>query len=234
MRADRRWARHAVATAGAVVLFTTGCEGPSALADGDKGGSSPGASAQAKRTASGSAAVKSAPNPGLTAFRAKPCPKPNEAEKTNGHLITTVADPREGVTVHPGGEPQTVLVKLCNTTDKPLREIALSAQVELNYAREQPPKLTVERREAPDGDWQTVELVVANDYQPLTGASGAQDLPAHGTRIVEYRISAAEDAPEGQGWLGVHAVRADADPFDAEGMRGGGSGGFPLSTEPRA
>ncbi|MBG0855411.1 hypothetical protein I2W78_27105 [Streptomyces spinoverrucosus] len=218
MRADRRWARFAVATAGAVILCTTACEGPSALADGDKDTSSPGTSEQA------------APNPGFAAFRAKPCPKPGEADKTNGHLITTVAGPSEGAAVRPGGEPQTVLVKLCNTTDQALRDIALSAQVELNYAREQPPKLTVERREAPDGDWQPVELVVANDFQPLTGASGAQDLPANGTRIVEYRISAADDAPAGQGWLSVHAVRANGDPFEVGDTRGGGSGGFPLST----
>jgi hypothetical protein len=141
--------------------------------------------------------------------------------------------PREGVTVHPGGEPRTVLVKLCNTTDGELRDIALSAQVELNYARERQPELTVERREAPDGDLKPVELVVANDYQSLTGASGARDLPARGTRVVEYRISAAEDAPAGEGQLQVHAVRADADPYDMGDMRGGGTGGFLLRTAPR-
>ncbi|MFB7323875.1 MULTISPECIES: hypothetical protein [unclassified Streptomyces] len=193
-----------------MIFFTTACEGPSALADGE-----------------------SSPNPGFAAFHAKPCPKLTDADKANGHLITTAAGPRKGITVHPGGEPQTVLVKLCNTTGKALRDIALSAQVESNYAGEQPPKLTVERREAPDGDWHPVELVVANDYQPLTGASGAQDLPAQGTRTVEYRISAAEGAPAGRGRLGIHAVRADADPFDMEDMRGGGSGGFPLTTAPR-
>ncbi|MFE9312547.1 hypothetical protein ACFYM5_33760 [Streptomyces sp. NPDC006706] len=210
MHADRRWARSAVAAAGAVIFFITACDGPSALADGE-----------------------SSPNPDFAAFQAKPCPKLTDADKANGHLITTAAGPREGITVRPGGEPQTVLIKLCNTTGKALRDIALSAQVESNYAGEQPPKLTVERREAPDGDWHPVELVVANDYQPLTGASGAQDLPAQGTRTVEYRISAAEDAPAGRGRLGIHAVRADADPFDMEDMRGGGSGGFPLTTASR-
>ncbi|MFB7455066.1 hypothetical protein [Streptomyces sp. NPDC056188] len=208
MHADRRWARSAVAAAGAVILFTTACEGPPASADGDKG------------------------NPGFAAFQGKPCPELTAADRTNGYLISTVADPREGITVRPGGEPRTVLVKLCNTTGRAHRDIALSAQVEWNYAGERPPKLTVERREAPDGDWHPVELVVANDYQPLTGASGARDLPAHGTRTVEYRISAAEDAPEGRGWLGIHAVRADADPLDMKDMRGGGSGGFPLTTAP--
>ncbi|MFF4867110.1 hypothetical protein ACWCRF_27545 [Streptomyces sp. NPDC002405] len=210
MHADRRWARFAVAAAGAAIFFITACEGPSALADGE-----------------------SSPNPDFAAFQAKPCPKLTDADKANGHLITTTAGPREGITVRPGGEPQTVLVKLCNTTGKALRDIALSAQIESNYAGEQPPKLTVERREAPDGDWHPVELVVANDYQPLTGASGAQDLPAQGTRTVEYRISAAEGAPAGRGRLGIHAVRADADPFDMEDMRGGGSGGFPLTTASR-
>lgn len=218
-----------------MILFTTACEGPSALAGGDKDKPAPGTSVQAERTPSTTAAAKSEPNADFAALRAKPCPKPTEADKTNGHLITTDAGPREGIVVHPGGEPQTVLVKLCNTTDKALRDIALSAQVELNYAHEQPPELRVERREAPDGDWQPVELVVVNDYQyqPLTGASGARDLPAHGVRIVEYRISAAEDAPTGQGRLDVHSVRADADPFDMEDLPGGGSGGFPLSTTPR-
>ncbi len=199
MHAGRRWARSAVAAAGAVVVFTTACQGPSALADGDKDNSSPGASAQATRTHSPPAAAKSSPNPGFATFQDKPCPKLTAADKANGHLITTVAGPREGITVHPGGEPQTVLVKLCNTTGKALRDIALSAQVEWNYAGEQPPRLTVERREAPDGDWHPVELVVANDYQPLTGASGARDLPAHGIRTVEYRISAAEGVPRGPG-----------------------------------
>ncbi|WP_141365601.1 hypothetical protein [Streptomyces sp. 6-11-2] len=193
-----------------MIFFITACDGPSALADGE-----------------------SSPNPDFAAFQAKPCPKLTDGDKANGHLITTAAGPREGITVRPGGEPQTVLVKLCNTTGKALRDIALSAQVESNYAGEQPPKLSVERREAPDGDWHPVELVVANDYQPLTGASGAQDLPAQGTRTVEYRISAAEDAPAGRGRLGIHAVRADADPFDMEDMRGGGSGGFPLTTASR-
>ncbi|MFF4794894.1 hypothetical protein ACFY2M_35255 [Streptomyces sp. NPDC001276] len=233
MHTDRRWAGFAVAAAGAVILFTTACEGPSASADGDKGDPSPGASAQATRTHSPPAAAKSSPNPGFAAFQGKPCPKLTAADKTNGYLITTVASPREGITVHPGGEPQTVLVKLCNTTGKALRDIALSAQVEWNYAGERPPKLTVERREAPDGDWHPVELVVANDYQPLTGASGARDLSAHGTRTVEYRISAAKDAPSGQGGFDVHAIRADANPLDMEDMRGGGHGGFPLTTTPR-
>ncbi|MFJ4550186.1 hypothetical protein ACIP4X_13320 [Streptomyces sp. NPDC088817] len=209
MHADRRWARSAVAATGAVVLFTTACEGTPASADGDKG------------------------NPGFAAFQGKPCPKLTAADRTNGHLITTAAGPREGVTVHPGGEPRTVLVKLCNTTGKALRDIALSAQVESDYAGERAPKLTVERREAPEGDWHPVELVVANDYQPLTGASGARDLPAHGTRTVEYRISAAKDAPAGRGGFAVHAVRADANPPDMEDIRGGGHGGFPLTTAPR-
>ncbi|MGY3202346.1 hypothetical protein [Streptomyces sp. TE5632] len=230
---DRRWAGSAVAAAGAVMLFTTACGGPSAPADDDKGSPSspsPGTSAQATRTPGAPAAAKSSPHPGFAAFQAKPCPRLTDADRTNGHLITTVAGPHEGVTVHPGGEPQTVLVKLCNTTGEALRDIALSAQVEWNYAGEREPELTVERREAPDGDWRPVELAVVNDYQPLTGASGARDLPADGTRVVEYRISAAEDAPAGSGRLGVHAVRADADPFDMEDMRGGGSGGFPLTT----
>ncbi|MEV0693241.1 hypothetical protein [Streptomyces sp. NPDC050388] len=230
MRAARRWTGFAVAAAGAAVLLTTACGRPSAPADGDTGNSSPGASAPASRTPGAPAAVKSPPNPGFADFQAKPCPRLTEADRTNGHLITTVAGPREGVTVHPGGEPQTVLVKLCNTTGEALRGIALSAQVEWNYAGERQPELTVERREAPDGDWHPVELAVVNDYQPLTGASGARDLPADGTRIVEYRISAAEDAPAGSGRLSIHAVRADADPFDMEDMRGGGSGGFPLTT----
>lgn len=233
MHADRDWARTAVA-AGAVVLFATACAGPSALADGDKGNPSPGTSAQATRTPSTPAAAKSSPNPGFAAFQAKPCPKLTDIERTGGDLITTVADPRGGVTVHPGGEPQTVLVKLCNTTGKALRDIALSAQVEWNYAGERPPKLTVERREAPDGDWQPVELRMADDYDPLTGASGARELPAHGTRTVEYRISAAEDAPAGRGPFMVHAARwTDAHPIDMEDLRGGGHGGFRLTTAPR-
>ncbi|MBL3669375.1 hypothetical protein JL475_26000 [Streptomyces sp. M2CJ-2] len=232
MRADRRWAGSAAAAAGAVMLFTTACAGPSAPADGVTGDSSPGASASATRTPGAPAAVKSSPNPGFADFQAEPCPELTDDEKNAGYLITMAAGPREGITVHPGGEPQTVLVKLCNTTGEALPGIALSAQVEWNYAGERPPKLTVERREAPDGDWRPVELVVANDYQPLTGASGARDLPADGTRIVEYRISAAEDAPAGSGRLSIHAVRADADPFDMEDMRGGGNGGFPLTTAP--
>ncbi|MFF9512370.1 hypothetical protein ACF1BU_36630 [Streptomyces sp. NPDC014724] len=223
MHADRRWARSAVAAAETVILFTTACGGPSALADGDKGKVSP----------STPAAAKSSPNPDFAAFQAKPCPKLTDAGRTRGDLITTVIGPREDATVHPGGEPQNVLVKLCNTTGTALRDIALSAQVEWNYAGEQPPKLTVERREAPDGDWHPVELVVAND-QPLTGASGARDLPAHGTRTVEYRISAAEDAPAGRGGFGIHAVRADTDPLAMEDIRGGGHGAFQLTTAPRA
>jgi hypothetical protein len=50
---------------------------------------------------------------------------------------------------------------------------------------------------------------------------------------VEYRISAAEDAPAGRGGFGIHAVRAAADPLDTEDVRGGGHGGFPLITAPR-
>ncbi|MFD0211236.1 hypothetical protein ACFVH9_19450 [Streptomyces hirsutus] len=232
MHADRRWVRSVVAAAGAVMCFTTACGGPSAPAGGDEDVSSPGTSSQ-ERAQDTPTAAKSSPNSGFAAFRAKPCPRLTDADETNGHLITTVAGPREGVTVHPGGEPQTVLVKLCNTTGEALRDIALSAQVELNYAGEKSPELTVQRREAPDGDWHPVDLIVVNDYQPLTGASGARDLPAHGTRIVEYRISAAESAPTGRGWLGIHAIRADADPLDMEDMRGGGSGGFQLTTAPR-
>ncbi|MFE7712037.1 hypothetical protein ACFU6I_41235 [Streptomyces sp. NPDC057486] len=67
----------------------------------------------------------------------------------------------------------------------------------------------------------------------MTGASDARDLPAHGTRTVEYRISAAKDAPAGWGRFDVQAIRADADPLDMEDMRGGGHGGFPLTTAPR-
>ncbi|MEV0696003.1 hypothetical protein [Streptomyces sp. NPDC050388] len=235
MHADRRWAGSAVAAAGTVLLLATACAGPSAPADGATGNPSPGAAAPATRTPSAPAAVKSPPNPAFAAVRAKPCPRLTDADKIRGDLITMAAGPREDITVHPGGEPQTVLVKLCNTTGEALRDIALSAQVEWN---ERDPRLTLERREAPDGDWQPVELVVANDYQPLTGASGARDLPADGTRIVEYRISAAEDAPEyrgrsGAGWFGIHAVRADADPSDMEDMRGGGHKALQLTTAPR-
>ncbi|QLJ05252.1 hypothetical protein HZZ00_32340 [Streptomyces sp. NEAU-sy36] len=217
MHVNRVWARSAVAAAaGTAILFGTACEGPSALADGDKGSAS-----------------KSAPNPGFAAFRGKPCPEPTAADRTDGRLITTVVGPEEDVTVRPGGEPRTVLVKLCNTTGTTLRDIALSAQVEWDYAGERKPGLTLERREAPDGDWHPVELRVANDYDPLAGASGAKDLPAHGTRIVEYRISAAEDAPAGRGGFGIHAVRADTDPSDMAGLRSGGHGTFRLVTAPR-
>ncbi|GJF25870.1 hypothetical protein [Streptomyces sp. HO565] len=233
MHADRRWAGSAVAAAGTVVLLTAACAGPSTPADGDRGNSSPGTSARATRTPSAPAAVKSSPNPGFAAFQAEPCPELTDVDKNRGDLITMAAGPSKDVIVHPGGEPQTVLVKLCNTTSKVLRAIALSAQVEWNYAGERAPKLTLERREAPDGDWQPVELRVASDYDPLTGASGARDLPAHGARIVEYRISAAEDAPAGGGGFGIHAVRADADPADMEDLRGGGHGAFQLTTAPR-
>ncbi|WP_326800876.1 hypothetical protein OIE49_02655 [Streptomyces sp. NBC_01788] len=233
MYAGRGWASTAVAVAGAVMLFATACEGPSALADGDKGKASPGASTQATRTPATPSGAKSSPNPDFAAFQAKPCPKLTNADLTRGDLITTVIDPREGITVLPGGEPQTVLVKLCNTTGKALRYIALSAQVEWNYAGEREPRLTMERREAPDGDWHPDGLRVANDDDPLTGASGARDLPAHGTRVVEYRISAAEDAPAGQGRFGIHAVRTDWNPFYTDDPRGGGHGAFQLTIAPR-
>lgn len=104
------------------MCFTTACGGPSAPAGGDKDISPPGTSAQ-ERAQGTPAAAKSSPNSGFAAFQAKPCPRLTDADETNGHLITTVADPREGVTVHPGGGPRTVLVKLCNTTGEALRDV---------------------------------------------------------------------------------------------------------------
>lgn len=231
MHADRRRAGSAAAVAGTVMLLATACAGPPAPADGATGNSSPGASTPATRTPSAPAAVKSPPNPGFAAFRAQPCPQLTDVEKTRGDLITMAVGPREDLTVHPGGEPQTVLVKLCNTTGETLPDIALSAQVE--GGGERSPQLTVERREAPDGDWHPVELRVANDYNPRMGASGAWNLPARGTRIVEYRISAAEGAPAGRGPFMVYSVRAGADLLDMESMRGGGHGAFQLTIAPR-
>ncbi|MFI8475004.1 hypothetical protein [Streptomyces diastaticus] len=177
---------------------------------------------------------RGAPPPGLEAFHAKDCPALTEGEQANGNLISLSHDqPEKGVTVRPGGAPATVLVKLCNTTDRPLTNIALSTQLEWSDAGERSPGLKVERRETPDGTWRAAELVVANDHQPLTGADGARDLAPGATRVVEYRFRAAEDAPSGARPLTIHAVRADADPGDIEELRGGGTGSLPLRVLPR-
>ncbi|WP_436736958.1 hypothetical protein [Streptomyces sp. BBFR102] len=174
------------------------------------------------------------PHPGLEAFHAEDCPELTTGEKENGNLITLTHDqPEKGVAVRPGGAPATVLVKLCNTTDRPLPGIALSTQLEWSDAGERSPGLKAERREAPDGTWRAAELVVANDHQPLTGADAPRDLAPGATRVVEYRFRAAEDAPAGARPLTIHAVRADADPGDNEEMRGGGTSSLPLRVLPR-
>ncbi|MGW8947081.1 hypothetical protein [Streptomyces koyangensis] len=175
-----------------------------------------------------------APHPGLDAFHAQDCPELTGSEKENGNLITLTHDqPEEGVPLRPGGDPATVLVKLCNTTDRPLTGIALSAQLEWSDAGERDPLLTVEHRETPDGRWRTADLVVANDYDPLRGADAARDLAPGATRVVEYRFTAAEEAPSGARPLTIHAVRAGADPDDAGEQRGGGLGGLRLSVLPK-
>ncbi|MEU0120352.1 hypothetical protein ABZ114_01425 [Streptomyces albidoflavus] len=167
-----------------------------------------------------------APHPGLDAFHAEECPELTASEKENGNLLTLAHDqPEDGVPLRPGGAPATVLVKLCNTTDRPLTEIALSTQLEWSDAGERDPRLKVEHRETPDGQWRTAELVVANDYQPLRGADAARDLAPGATRVVEYRFSAAEDAPSGARPLMIRAVPADE-------QRGGGLAGLRLSVLP--
>lgn len=175
-----------------------------------------------------------APHPGLDAFHAEDCPGLTTSERENGNLITLTHDqPEDGVALRPGGDPATVLVKLCNTTDRPLTGIALSAQLEWTDAGERGPRLKVEHRETPDGHWRTAELVVANDYQPLRGADAARDLAPGATRVVEYRFSAAEGAPSGARPLMIQAVRADADPDDLEELRGGGTHGLRLRVLPQ-
>ncbi|WP_143665345.1 hypothetical protein [Streptomyces sp. CS227] len=167
-----------------------------------------------------------APHPGLDAFHAQECPELTASEKENGNLLTLAHDqPEVGVSLRPGGAPATVLVKLCNTTDRPLTDIALSIQLEWSDAGERDPRLKVEHRETPDGRWRSAELVVANDYQPLRGADAARDLAPGATRVVEYRFSAAEDAPSGARPLMIQAVRADE-------QRGGGLAGLRLSVLP--
>lgn len=157
-----------------------------------------------------------APHPGLDAFRAEECPELTASEKENGNLITLAHDqPEDGVPLSPGGAPATVLVKLCNTTDRPLTGIALSAQLEWTDAGE----------ETPDGQWRTADLVVANDYEPLRGADAARDLAPGATRVVEYRFSAAEEAPSGARPLMIQAVRTDE-------RRSGGLAGLRLSVLP--
>ncbi|MBL3806688.1 MULTISPECIES: COG1361 family protein [Streptomyces] len=203
----------------ASALLVTGCDSPSGAPDAKE---------------SPAAADSGGPPPGLEAFHAKDCPALTEGEQANGNLISLSHDqPEKGVTVRPGGAPATVLVKLCNTTDRPLTNIALSTQLEWSDAGERSPGLKVERRETPDGTWRAAELVVANDHQPLTGADGARDLAPGATRVVEYRFRAAEDAPSGARPLTIHAVRADADPGDIEELRGGGTGSLPLRVLPR-
>ncbi|CAI4159814.1 hypothetical protein AB0F32_10430 [Streptomyces albidoflavus] len=83
----------------------------------------------------------------------------------------------------------------------------------------------MEHRETPDGQWRTADLVVANDYEPLRGADAARDLAPGATRVVEYRFSAAEEAPSGAQPLMIQAVRTDE-------RRSGGLAGLRLSVLP--
>ncbi|MGX1837508.1 hypothetical protein [Streptomyces diastaticus] len=203
----------------ASALLVTGCDSPSGEPDAKE---------------SRGAAPPRGPPPRRAAVQAPDGPPRPPGGAADGPPHSLSHDqPEKGVTVRPGGAPATVLVKLCNTTDRPLTNIALSTQLEWSDAGERSPGLKVERRETPDGTWRAAELVVANDHQPLTGADGARDLAPGATRVVEYRFRAAEDAPSGARPLTIHAVRADADPGDIEELRGGGTGSLPLRVLPR-
>ncbi|NEE28344.1 hypothetical protein G3M53_23155 [Streptomyces sp. SID7982] len=108
----------------ASALLVTGCDSPSGAPDAKE---------------SPAAADSGGPPPGLEAFHAKDCPALTEGEQANGNLISLSHDqPEKGVTVRPGGAPATVLVKLCNTTDRPLTNIALSTQLEWSDAGAEP------------------------------------------------------------------------------------------------